>query len=186
MADPAIQASYRRAVRTDLHRIWEPFQIGAQRADTGTALHIASLGVTSPSYLDADVMTARVNLAPSTKGIYRGTVWTLQHNEDGTWSLLNQGQAENMLAGSSDSVTLGRPTTAEGMARFATTRWLLYHDIAGFRLRPAMRASGWLRVRDGNLVLSRRDEMAGPWLYWGFQPLPMIKDEDESVPEVLA
>ena len=182
MADQNILASRRRTRRTDLHRLSTPFQIRDQMIDTGAAANLVPLGLISPAFLDADVMTARVALAPTTAAHYRGTRWVMQNNDDGTWSFLNQGQEENMLAGSTDSVTLGR-ALVEGLARFETTRWLIYHDLSGFRLRLAMRVSGWFGVWDDRLVLSNREEPAGPWLYWGIRPLPV---ETGSEPEALA
>lgn len=182
MADQKIMASRWRTERSDLYRIRAPFQVREQLIDTGTAVNLVPLGRDSPAFVHADVKTARVALAPTTAAHYRGTRWVMQNNDDGTWSFLNQGQNQNMLAGSTDSVTLGRAPVV-GMARFVTTRWLIYHDLAGFRLRLAKRVSGWLGVRDDRLVLSSRDEPAGPWIYWGIQPLPVQK---ESEPEVLA
>ncbi len=181
MADQPIAASYRRTRRTDLYRISAPFQIHEHLIETGTAVNIVPLGMDKPAFLDADVMTARVTLAPTTKAYFRGTRWVIQHNDDGTWSFLNQGQDENMLAGSADSVTLGRSLLTEGMARFGTTRWLIYHDLAGFRLRPAMRIGGWLGVSDGRLVLSNRDQTAAAPLYWAIQPLPVETDDGPQI-----
>lgn len=172
MAERPLKASSRRTTRTDLYRLTGPFQIHAQFADTGTEVHLAWCAGATPLYLDADVVTGWVGMAPLTTAPYLGTRWVLQNNGDGTWSFLNQGQPEHMLAGSGDTVTLGRPPAGEGMERFSTTRWLIYHDLTGVRLRPVMGVTGWLGVRDAHPVLAAAQDMVGPWIYWQILPLP--------------
>ena len=170
MAKRTLHVSYRSTAKNELRRMLVPFQSGGALVDEGSNVVIFSLAHASRMYLDGDVYSAAVTLAPSPTPPYTGTRWVVQLNEDETWSFQNQGHDEELLAGANGIATLARVPTDPDMARLDTTRWLIYSDLGGFRLRPAMRDSGWLGVRDGKTVLSRPEEAAGRWLYWAIEP----------------
>jgi hypothetical protein len=157
--------------RQDLHRLTTPFPVDGRIIASGSPIALARSGKVAKPYLDGDVFSTRLTLAPSTADPFTGTRWVIQQQDDGTWGFLNQGQPENMLLASAGSVTLGRSLQAVGMARFVTSRWLLYRDLIGFRLRPVMPISGWLGVRDDQLILADRDDLLGRWIYWDLIPL---------------
>ncbi len=171
MANDYDPAGLRQTTRQDLHRLTAPFPVNAQTIAHGSAIALARSGEVVRPYLDGNVFSTRITLAPTVGDPYTGTLWIMQQDDDGTWGFLNQGQPENMLVASSGSVALGRPLLAAGMARFVTSRWLIYRDLIGFRLRPVAAASGWLGVRDDKLVLSEPGHPSGRWLYWDFIPL---------------
>jgi hypothetical protein len=171
MANDLGQTGLRQTLRRDLHRLTTPFAVDGKKIESGAAIALARSAEGMLPYLDGDVFSTRVTLAPSVGDPYTGTRWVLRRDEDGTWGFLNQGQPENMLVATAGSVTLARPLAAAGMARFVTSRWLLYRDLIGFRLRPVMPVSGWLGVRDGKLVLSDRNDTLGRWIYWDIIPL---------------
>jgi hypothetical protein len=148
----------------DLRRVAAPFRVGQEDFDTGTDICLNTLADTPDIYLDGNVYHASANLVPSPKPPYSGTRWQLQLNSDGTWSILNQGQEDQLLSGSGSSVGLGREPTSPEQMRFVTTRWLMYRDRTGFRLRPG--TAGWLAVQDGKVVLSNPGDAPGRWLYW--------------------
>ena len=159
-------SGFRLTPRQDLYRLTMPFLVHGQTISSGSNIALSRSGEVARPYLDGDVFSARVTLAPATDDPFTGTRWVLQRNDDGTWGFLNQGQPENMLVASAGSVALGRPLVGAGMARFVTSRWLIYRDLKGFRLRPVMAVSGWLGVRYEKPILSEPGHQPGRWLYW--------------------
>jgi hypothetical protein len=170
MAKRTLHASYRITAKNELRRMLVPFQSGEVLVAPGRNVVIFSLGLASRLYLDGDVYSAAVTLAPSPMPPFTGTRWVVQLNEDETWSFQNQGHNEELLAGANGIATLARVPINPAMAPLDTTRWLIYSDLGGFRFRPAMRDSGWLGVRDGRAVLSRPEDAPGRWLYWAIAP----------------
>jgi hypothetical protein len=164
-------SGFRLTPRQDLYRLTMPFLVHGQTISSGSPIALSRSGEVARPYLDGDVFSARVTLAPSSADPFTGTRWVLQQNDDGTWGFLNQGQPGNMLVASAGSVALGRPLTGTGLARFVTSRWLIYRDLTGFRLRPVMAVSGWLGVRYEKLILSEPGHQPGRWLYWDIFPL---------------
>jgi len=154
----------------ELRRIVGPFRMNEHSIGNGDRISLATMADTPNIYLDGNVYSATVNLVPSRLMPYTGTRWQLRLNNDETWSFLNQGQEEQMLAGSGTIVTLGREPLGADTDRFNTTRWMLYRDLTGFRLRPCMRVGGWLGVRDGQTVLSTPTEAVDRSLYWIIKP----------------
>jgi hypothetical protein len=171
MANDYDPFSLRVTTRQDLYRLTMPFMVNAQVIASGSTIALARSGEVEQPYLDGDVFSSRVTLAPTPADPYTGTRWVIQQGEDGTWGFLNQGQPDNMLVASAGSVALGRPLVGAGMARFVTSRWLIYRDLIGIRLRPVMAVSGWLGVRDDRLVLSEPGDLSGRWMYWDIIPL---------------
>ncbi|MGV8988550.1 MAG: hypothetical protein ACOH2H_19970 [Cypionkella sp.] len=170
MAEYMTDDGHRRTELSELRRVVGPFHMDEHAIGNGDRISLATMADTPNVFLDGNVYSATVNLVASRLMPYTGTRWQLRLNGDETWSFLNQGQAEQMLAGSGSIVTLGREPLGGDAERFNTTRWLLYRDLAGFRLRPCMRVGGWLGVRDGQAVLSSPSEPAGRWLYWIIKP----------------
>jgi len=171
MATDGDPAALRRLRRADLHRLTKPFLIDTQTITSGRAVALARSGEGTLPYLDGDVFSGGITLAPKAAAPYSGTRWVIQQGPDGTWGFLNQGQPDKMLVASAGFVALGRPLAGSAMARFATTRWLLYRDLICFRLRPVMAVSGWLGVRDTALILSDPGDVPGRWMYWDVVPL---------------
>ena len=170
MAEYPTDERHRRTELGELRRIVGPFRMNEHSIGNGDRVSLATLAEAANVFLDGNVYSATVNLVPSRLMPFTGTRWQLRLNEDETWSFLNQGQEEQMLAGSGSVVTLGREPLGIDVERFNTTRWLLYRDLTGFRLRPCMRVSGWLGVREGQAVLSAPPDIAGRWLYWAIKP----------------
>lgn len=170
MAEYLTDEAHRRTELGELRRIIGPFRMNEHSIGNGDRISLATMADTPNIFLDGNVYSATVNLVASRETPYTGTRWQLRMNDDGTWSFLNQGQEEQMLAGSGSIVTLGRAPQGPYKGRFNTTRWLLYRDLAGFRLRPCMQVGGWLGVRDGQAVLSTPDDEVGRWLYWIIKP----------------
>lgn len=170
MADYLTGEAHRRTELSELRRIVGPFRMNEHAIGNGDRISLATMADTPNVFLDGNVYSSTVNLVPSREMPFTGTRWQLRLNDDATWSLLNQGQEEQMLAGSGTIVTLGRAPQGQDQERFNTTRWLLYRDLAGFRLRPCMRVGGWLGVRDGHAVLSTADDRVDRWLYWIIKP----------------
>ncbi len=170
MAEYSTDERHRRTELGELRRVIGAFQMNEHSIGNGDLVSMATLADTPNPYLDGNVYSASVNLVPSRLMPFTGTRWQLRLNADETWSLLNQGQTEQMLAGSGSIVTLGREPLGIDTERFNTTRWLLYRDLTGFRLRPCMRVGGWLGVQEGHAVLSGKTDAAGRWLYWAIKP----------------
>lgn len=160
----------RQSRRQDLHRLTKPFEVNAQIIAPGSAVALARSGEIA-QFLDGDVFSSRITLAPMVVAPFTGTRWVVRQDQDGTWGFLNQGQPENSLVATARSVILGSPLAEAGVSPFASSRWLLYRDLIGFRLRPVTRVSGWLGVRDGTLILSDPCDVAGRWIYWDVIPL---------------
>ena len=171
MADEYGSASLRRRKRQDLHRLTAPFLVDGRTVTSASPIALARSGEVAQPYLDGDVFSGGITLAPKAAEPYSGTRWVIQQDADGTWGFLNQGQPDKMLVASAGCVALGRPLAGAGMARFVTSRWLLYRDLIGFRLRPVMAVSGWLGVRDEALILSEPSDSPGRWMYWDIVPL---------------
>lgn len=171
MADPRRHSQaperYRMTQITDLRRISEAFRLNDALIKSGDTVSIASQEAGSNVFLDGNVYSSAVNLVPSRMAPFTGTRWQIRLNEDATWSFLNQGHDEQMLAGSGNLVTLGRPSQSQ---RFETTRWLMYRDVTGMRLRPCMKVSGWLAVRDGAAVLAGHEVPISRGHYWTITP----------------
>ena len=167
MADLPMPERYRMTQITDLRRVVEPFSVDELAIRSGDRISIASQAEGANVFLDGNVYAAAVNLVPSRLAPFTGTRWQIRLNDDATWSFLNQGHAEQMLAGSASIVTLGR---AASLNRFDTTRWLMYRDLTGIRLRPCMRTGGWLAVRGGAAVLAQHDAPVGRSHYWTITP----------------
>ncbi len=180
MANDYDRTGMRLTSRQDLYRLTMPFRVDGKTIASGSAISIARSGAVTLPFLDGDVFSTRITLAPSVAEPYTGTRWVIQQDDDGTWGFLNQGQPENMLVASAGSVALGRPLAGAGMARFVTSRWLMYRDLIGFRLRPVIAVSGWLGVRDDELVLSGLGDPPGRWLYWDIIPL----QDDRAKPQL--
>lgn len=170
MIDLSRDARYRRTAPDELVRITRPLHVNGVEIATGTWVSMASLADTPNAFLDGNVYASSINLAPSRLQPYTGTRWLTRLHSDGTWTFLNQGQEEQVLAGSAGIVTLGRPPSVGGFDRFNATRWLMYRDLTGFRLRPCMQGSGWLGVRDSRAVLSGPRDPADRWIYWAITP----------------
>ena len=171
MANDHSPSGLRLTMRQDLCRLTMPFLVDGQIIASGSVIALARSGEVAQPYLDGDVFSTHITLAPLAAEPYTGTRWVIRQDEDGTWGFLNQGQTDKMLVASAGSVTLGRPLAVAGMARFVTSRWLLYRDLMGFRLRPVMAVSGWLGARGGNLILSEPGDPIGRWIYWDIIPL---------------
>ncbi len=161
---------YRMTAHGELRRITSGFRMNEKAVGHGARISMATLADASNTFLDGNVYSSAVSLAPSRLMPYTGTRWQLRLNSDGSWSFLNQGQDQQMLSGSGDAVTLGREPAFGDVERFNSTRWLLYRDLTGFRLRPCMRVGGWLGVRDSHATLAGVDEPVGRWLYWTITP----------------
>jgi hypothetical protein len=159
---------YRVVDLGDLRRIRAPFRIGQDEIGNGSEVHLSSLAETAETYLDGNVYYGTTQLVPSAKSPYTGTRWQLRLHGDGTWSVLNQGQEDQMLSGASGMVGLGRETASTLQSRFDSTRWLLYRDRTGFRLRPG--TAGWLAVDSGRVVLRLPDAESDRTLYWKITP----------------
>lgn len=170
MIDLSHDARYRRTAQDELQRITQPLLVNGIALATGTWVSMASLADTPNAFLDGNVYAATVNLVPSRLQPYTGTRWLTRLHPDGTWSFLNQGQEEHLLAGSAGIVTLGRAPVRAGFDKFDVTRWLMYRDLTGFRLRPCMQGGGWLGVRDDRAVLSGPKDPADRWIYWAITP----------------
>lgn len=170
MAEYPTDERHRRTELGELRRVVGAFRMDEHSIGNGARVSLATLADAPNVFLDGNVYSATVNLVPSRLMPFTGTRWLLRLNDDETWSFLNQGQAEQMLAGSGSVVTLGREPQGIDTDRFNTTRWLLYRDLTGFRLRPCMRVGGWLGVRDGQAVLSKNAEPLDRWIYWAIKP----------------
>lgn len=167
MADSAIPFSHRLIKFDDLDRVTKAFSCEGRMINSGDRVSLSPQEHVGSLFLDGNVHASSVHLVPSRQAPFTGTNWQIRLNEGGTWSFLNQGQELRLLAGSGNIVSLGRPAQID---RFDTTRWLLYRDLGGFRLRPCMRASGWLAVRDGAARLAGRDEPVTRAHYWTITP----------------
>ena len=154
----------------ELRRITSTFRLNEEAVGHGARISMATLADTASTFLDGNVYSSAVNLAPSRLMPYTGTRWQLRLNGDASWSFLNQGQDQQMLSGSGNAVTLGREPGFGDVEHFNSTRWLLYRDLTGFRLRPCMRVGGWLSVRENYATLAGVDEPVGRWLYWTITP----------------
>jgi hypothetical protein len=167
MAEQALSESlthsYRKIRFDDLDRLIHPFHCDGQLVSSGDRVSMSPHDTADALFLDGNVHASTVHLVPSRQAPFTGTNWQIRLNEGGTWSFLNQGHEARRLAGSGNIVNLGRAALID---RFDTTRWLLYRDLAGFRLRPCMRDSGWLALRDGVAVLAGRDEPVSRSHYW--------------------
>ena len=162
MSDTLIDS--RRMIRfDDLERVDAAFSCDGKWIASGSRVSFSPQEHVGRLYLDGNVHASSVHLVPSRQAPFTGTNWQIRLHEGGTWSLRNQGPETRMLAGSGPFVSLGRATLID---RFDTTRWLVYRDLGGFRLRPCMRDSGWLALRDGQAVLSGRDEPVSRAHYW--------------------
>jgi hypothetical protein len=168
MADITMPDSYRMVRFDDLDRVAAPFSCDGRFIASGDRISISPHEHPGTLFLDGNVHASTVHLVPSRQAPFTGTNWQIRLNADGTWSLLNQGHETRMLAGSGNIVSLGRAALVD---HFDTTRWLLYRDLAGFRLRPCMRDSGWLALRDGLAVLADRGEPVGRSHYWTIAPI---------------
>ena len=99
-------SGFRLTPRQDLYRLTMPFLVHGHTISGGNPIALSRSGEVARPYLDGDVFSARVTLAPSSADPFTGTRWVLQQNDDGTWGFLNQGQPENMLVASAGSVAL--------------------------------------------------------------------------------
>ena len=167
MPDTAQHHSHRLIRFDDLDRVTEPFSCDGQWIKSTDRVSFSPQEHVGHLFLDGNVHASTVQLVPSRHAPFTGTNWQIRLNDGGTWSLLNQAHETRMLAGSGNFVGLGRPVPID---QFDTTRWLLYRDLGGFRLRPCMRDSGWLALRDGQAVLLGRDEPVGRSHYWTITP----------------
>ena len=155
---------YRIMDPADLRKITTAFGQGGNTIGDGTAIFLRSLSDTPKPFLDGNVFYSVVNLVETTEPPFTGTRWQLQLNKDNSWSLLNQGIEDRLLARSGTTVGMGRESAALSDARFSATHWLIYRDRIGFRLRPS--SGNWLAVRDGRVVLSNADSDGDRGLYW--------------------
>lgn len=170
MAEGLPEERYRMTAHGELRRIAAAFRINERVVGHNARIALATLADADNSFLDGNVYSSAVSLAPSRLIPYTGTRWQLRLNGEGSWSFLNQGQDQQMLSGSGNAVTLGREPAFGDVERFNTTRWLLYRDLTGFRLRPCMRVGGWLGVRDNRATLAGLEEPIGRWIYWSITP----------------
>ena len=154
----------------ELRRVAMAFRINERVVGNNARIALSTLVDAPNTFLDGNVYSSAVSLAPSRLVPYTGTRWQLRLNGDGSWSFLNQGQDLQMLSGSGNAVTLGREPASGDVERFNTTHWLLYRDLTGFRLRPCMHVGGWLGVRDNQATLAGLEEPVGRWLYWSITP----------------
>jgi hypothetical protein len=169
MAEAAISPSHRKIRFDDLDRVDKAFSCDGRMISSGDRISISPQEHPGGLFLDGNVHALTVQLVPSRQAPFTGTNWQIRLNDGGTWSLLNQGHEMRRLAGSGTVVSLGSPGLLD---RFDTTHWLLYRDLAGFRLRPCMRDSGWLALRNGQAVLAGRDEPVGRSHYWTITAFP--------------
>ena len=158
------QDRYRQMDPSDLRRITAAFRNGGDSIGDGSNIFLRSLADTQQPYLDANVFNAVINLVATTEPPFTGTRWLLQLNKDSSWSLLNQGIEDRLLARSGTSVGMGRESAGFSDVRFSATRWLIYRDRIGFRLRPG--SGNWLAVREGRVELSNADRDGDRGLYW--------------------
>lgn len=170
MSDPGQLPPPRRTALSDLQRLTGPFKVNGHEIGDGDRVSIATMAEGQTGFLDGNVYSAMVGLVPSRLMPYTGTRWQVRLNPGGTWSFLNQGHEEQMLAGSGGIATLGRPPLTSDATRFDTTHWLIYRDLTGFRLRPCMRTGGWLGLVEGRVVLCGPEEPVGRWIYWAISP----------------
>ena len=170
-SDPAekpVDYRYRLMDPADLNRITGPFRNAGDTIGDGSNIFLRSLADTPKSFLDGNVFHAVVDLVASTQPPYSGTRWLLRLNKDNSWSFLNQGIEDRLLARSGTSVGMGRDSTMLSDARFSSTHWLMYRDRIGFRLRPG--SGNWLTVRDADLVLSNAATDGDRGRYWDILP----------------
>ncbi len=171
-ANPADLSHSHRMIRfDDLDRVDAAFSCDGQWIASGARVSISPQEHLGHLFLDGNVHASTVQVVPSRQAPFTGTNWQIRLNDGGTWSLLNQGQEKCRLAGSGNIVSLGRAALID---RFDTTNWLLYRDLGGFRLRPCMRDSGWLALRDGQAVLAGREEPVGRAHYWRITPFQVF------------
>lgn len=168
MPDAALSHSHRKVRFDDLHRVSAAFGAEGRQISSGDRVSLSPQDDVAGRFLDGNVHASSVQLVPSRLPPFTGTNWQIVLNPDGTWSFLNQGHPARMLAGAGSVVNLG---TAALIDRFDATRWLIYRDLAGFRLRPCMRDSGWLARRGEGVALAGRAEPVSPAQYWTIAPM---------------
>ncbi|MEO8244812.1 MAG: hypothetical protein ABI832_21215, partial [bacterium] len=142
------------------------------RGEVRSGAHVVIESQLDPvkSYLDGDVFTNAVLMAPRTSAPYTGTRWELRLNDTGAWSLFNQGYEERLLDGGGGVLKLGKGGGNADGPLDRVSEWLVFRDFVGFRFRPVGVESGWLSHIDGKAAILRRGMPIGLFCYWNVYP----------------